>query len=71
MTSQQISEGTKVQGFYHDIPYIGVVTEARVDAAAHKYLFTVALDAPINCYSKMRDRIHFCADDFVTIGRSS
>jgi hypothetical protein len=59
--------GTKVIGLYHDVAYRGTVIEARVDTAAFKYLYTVALDAPIKAYGTKRDRIHFSADDFVTI----
>jgi len=64
---QQITEGTKVHGLYHDVPYAGTVTEARVEHTTHNYLFTVELDAPINAYGTKRTRIHFGANDFVTV----
>jgi hypothetical protein len=66
-TSFDLTTGSKVRGLYHDIPYSGEVVEARVDKASFKYLFTVKLDEPINVYSTIRSRIHFSADDFVTI----
>lgn len=62
-----LTAGTKVRGLYHDVPYSGTISEARVDTASHKYLFTVLLDAPIKLYSTTRDNIHFSANDFVTV----
>jgi hypothetical protein len=65
---QTFKTGEKVKGLYHDVTYSGTITESRVDTARFQYLYTVELDAPITLYSTERTRLHFSADDFVTVG---
>ena len=57
-----LSEGTKVSGTYHNVPFSGVVTSRRPHSCNDDIIYFVKLDSPVTVYGDVREDLCVTVD---------